>query len=138
MAGFWETLEEFPEPSISFAEVALGLVCWQSAPKEIYFIDESPEGLEGLSKSFGLSEARIPIPESLRPRKRKENEANRGTCTHCGVVASSQWRKGPQGYRTVCNACGLRWARCVRKLRKVGPIQKTTSFQSVVCSKPPK
>eukprot|EP00741_Cyanophora_paradoxa_P012439 tig00020610_g12018.t1 len=32
-------------------------------------------------------------------------------CHHCGTRCTSQWRKGPHGINTLCNACGLRWKR---------------------------
>ncbi|ORE15371.1 SET domain-containing protein [Rhizopus microsporus] len=34
-----------------------------------------------------------------------------GPCTDCHTVDTPQWRRGPHGYRTLCNACGLRWAK---------------------------
>jgi len=36
-------------------------------------------------------------------------------CTDCGSTESPEWRKGPAGPKTLCNACGLRWAKQVRK-----------------------
>ncbi|KAH9461030.1 hypothetical protein MJO28_009822 [Puccinia striiformis f. sp. tritici] len=32
-------------------------------------------------------------------------------CLDCGVTQSPEWRKGPQGRKTLCNACGLRYAK---------------------------
>ncbi|KAG5548447.1 hypothetical protein RHGRI_013956 [Rhododendron griersonianum] len=33
-------------------------------------------------------------------------------CTHCGISSKStpMMRRGPAGPRTLCNACGLKWA----------------------------
>lgn len=36
-------------------------------------------------------------------------------CTECHVEESPEWRKGPKGPKTLCNACGLRWAKKFRK-----------------------
>ncbi|MQL98703.1 hypothetical protein Taro_031407 [Colocasia esculenta] len=36
----------------------------------------------------------------LQPRRR---------CTHCGVDRTPQWRAGPMGAKTLCNACGVRY-----------------------------
>lgn len=36
-------------------------------------------------------------------------------CAECRVVESPEWRKGPKGPKTLCNACGLRWAKKSRK-----------------------
>ncbi|KAF7828925.1 GATA transcription factor 5-like [Senna tora] len=30
-------------------------------------------------------------------------------CTHCGVHKTPQWRTGPLGAKTLCNACGVRF-----------------------------
>ncbi|CAI9768526.1 unnamed protein product [Fraxinus pennsylvanica] len=30
-------------------------------------------------------------------------------CTHCEVTETPQWREGPMGPRTLCNACGVRY-----------------------------
>ncbi|KAL6052519.1 white collar 2 type of transcription factor [Balamuthia mandrillaris] len=32
-------------------------------------------------------------------------------CLECGSTDTPGWRRGPQGIRTLCNACGLRYAR---------------------------
>ncbi|KAB5595984.1 GATA zinc finger domain-containing protein 8 [Ceratobasidium theobromae] len=36
-------------------------------------------------------------------------------CTVCSRTDSPQWRKGPHGPNTLCNSCGLSWARTQRK-----------------------
>ncbi|KAG6505629.1 GATA transcription factor 7-like [Zingiber officinale] len=30
-------------------------------------------------------------------------------CTHCGIQKTPQWRAGPTGPKTLCNACGVRY-----------------------------
>ena len=30
-------------------------------------------------------------------------------CSHCGVQKTPQWRAGPLGAKTLCNACGVRF-----------------------------
>ncbi|KAJ6149101.1 hypothetical protein N7471_000300 [Penicillium samsonianum] len=32
-------------------------------------------------------------------------------CSDCGTADSPEWRKGPNGPKTLCNACGLRWSK---------------------------
>ena len=32
-----------------------------------------------------------------------------------GTLESPEWRKGPNGPKTLCNACGLRWAKKEKK-----------------------
>ncbi|CAJ0626598.1 12494_t:CDS:2 [Entrophospora sp. SA101] len=54
---------------------------------------------------------------SSRPRKKKKQkvEEEEYVCTDCGTVESPEWRKGPLGPKTLCNACGLRWAKKTKK-----------------------
>lgn len=30
-------------------------------------------------------------------------------CQHCGAEKTPQWRAGPMGSKTLCNACGVRY-----------------------------
>ncbi|KAG0150470.1 hypothetical protein CROQUDRAFT_652401 [Cronartium quercuum f. sp. fusiforme G11] len=41
-------------------------------------------------------------------------------CTSCGVQNSPEWRKGPNGVKSLCNACGLRFSRAQARKSKVG------------------
>lgn len=36
-------------------------------------------------------------------------------CEFCGIIDPVGWRKGPHGLNTLCNACGLRWAKSNRR-----------------------
>lgn len=36
-------------------------------------------------------------------------------CDECDTRESPEWRKGPNGPKTLCNACGLRWAKWAKK-----------------------
>ncbi|KAG1754311.1 white collar 2 type of transcription factor [Suillus lakei] len=49
-----------------------------------------------------------------RKKIRKMHAAEQYVCVTCGRTDSPEWRKGPQGPKTLCNACGLRWAKQVR------------------------
>jgi hypothetical protein len=45
-------------------------------------------------------------------KRRRKTAASPGqACTSCGRTDSPEWRKGPDGKHTLCNACGLRYAR---------------------------
>ncbi|KAG0661069.1 hypothetical protein C6P46_004176 [Rhodotorula mucilaginosa] len=39
-------------------------------------------------------------------------------CESCGTINSPEWRKGPSGVKSLCNACGLRYARHVSREKK--------------------
>ncbi|OBZ91437.1 hypothetical protein A0J61_00507 [Choanephora cucurbitarum] len=39
-------------------------------------------------------------------------------CKNCDTSKSPEWRRGPNGHKTLCNACGLRYARLMAKHEK--------------------
>ncbi|UZJ55929.1 hypothetical protein CBS101457_005249 [Exobasidium rhododendri] len=39
-------------------------------------------------------------------------------CVSCGTGDSPEWRKGPDGSKSLCNACGLRYSRNISRARK--------------------
>ncbi|CAO3652190.1 unnamed protein product [Mucor fragilis] len=51
--------------------------------------------------------------DKLKPgKKRRSNEDDtERICTDCGRTDAPEWRRGPRGPKTLCNACGLRWAK---------------------------
>ncbi|RLV95776.1 RING finger protein ETP1 [Spathaspora sp. JA1] len=38
------------------------------------------------------------------------------TCQQCSCQETPEWRRGPQGSRTLCNACGLFYSKLIKKL----------------------
>ncbi|KIM79583.1 hypothetical protein PILCRDRAFT_823114 [Piloderma croceum F 1598] len=54
--------------------------------------------------------------DGTRKKKLKKSHADEQyVCFTCGRTDSPEWRKGPHGPKTLCNACGLRWAKQQRK-----------------------
>lgn len=53
-----------------------------------------------------------PLPPK-RVRKRKDETDQ--SCLCCSATETPEWRKGPTGPRTLCNACGLLFAKQCRK-----------------------
>ncbi|KAJ7217166.1 hypothetical protein GGX14DRAFT_602299 [Mycena pura] len=51
-----------------------------------------------------LMRKKKPVPKKAAP-------AEQYVCITCGRTDSPEWRKGPLGPKTLCNACGLRWAK---------------------------
>lgn len=52
----------------------------------------------------------------IRPRKVDQivepaQPVHENKCLECGTTKSPEWRKGPLGPKTLCNRCGLRWAK---------------------------
>ncbi|KAI9753840.1 MAG: hypothetical protein M4579_004968 [Chaenotheca gracillima] len=53
----------------------------------------------------------IPVDKDTRAsadKKKKLKVADEYVCTDCGTLDSPEWRKGPSGPKTLCNACGCR------------------------------
>ncbi|VAH50029.1 unnamed protein product [Triticum turgidum subsp. durum] len=51
-------------------------------------------------------------------------------CSHCGVQKTPQWRAGPEGAKTLCNACGVRY-KSGRLLPEYRPACSPTYVSSV-------
>jgi hypothetical protein len=47
---------------------------------------------------------------SSSDKKKKLKIADEYVCTDCGTLDSPEWRKGPNGPKTLCNACGCKSA----------------------------
>lgn len=66
-----------------------------------------------------ISTSIVPPPASAggaRKHSRKRNRSIDDTvCRHCGTSETPEWRRGPDGARTLCNACGLYHAKMVKK-----------------------
>ncbi|KAK4055054.1 hypothetical protein OIO90_003395 [Microbotryomycetes sp. JL221] len=60
------------------------------------------------------------IEKAKRKARREANKSKNGpiACQSCGIVNSPEWRKGPDGTKSLCNACGLRYARSVARKTK--------------------
>ncbi|EGC28236.1 hypothetical protein DICPUDRAFT_51958 [Dictyostelium purpureum] len=75
------------------------------------------------------------LPPQTRARKKRSTKAeklqkdligikrtyvttpkSKGTyCIFCGTMETPEWRKGPGGHKTLCNACGLHYAKNIKK-----------------------
>eukprot|EP01088_Endostelium_zonatum_P018417 TRINITY_DN5906_c0_g1_i1.p1 TRINITY_DN5906_c0_g1~~TRINITY_DN5906_c0_g1_i1.p1 ORF type:complete len:168 (-),score=16.37 TRINITY_DN5906_c0_g1_i1:69-572(-) len=55
-------------------------------------------------------------PGKRNKKKSRIRETKVGLmCTHCGKTSSPEWRKGPLGRNTLCNACGLYYAKNIKR-----------------------
>ncbi|KAG2424472.1 hypothetical protein HXX76_014524 [Chlamydomonas incerta] len=53
-------------------------------------------------------------PAQQQPSSKKQKATGR-TCLECGATTTPQWREGPMGPKTLCNACGVRYVRSQQK-----------------------
>ncbi|KII85081.1 hypothetical protein PLICRDRAFT_701268 [Plicaturopsis crispa FD-325 SS-3] len=57
-----------------------------------------------------------------RKRSSGQRATPPGKCHSCNIRETPEWRRGPDGARTLCNACGLHYAKLMRKRDKAtGP-----------------
>lgn len=61
-------------------------------------------------------------------RKRKKTSVRYGGCHMCGITESPEWRKGPDGLNTLCNACGLQYAKKLRQMAAQNPTPPASIF----------
>ncbi|KAI8872046.1 hypothetical protein GQ42DRAFT_177452 [Ramicandelaber brevisporus] len=54
-------------------------------------------------------------------RRRVRKPAESSLCHECGTTQSPEWRKGPAGPKTLCNACGLRYAKVLKSTGDQAP-----------------
>ena len=67
-------------------------------------VDQRNDGEDGKSAYGG--------PDT---KKRRGRVAPPGRCHSCNRAETPEWRRGPDGARTLCNACGLHYAKLTRK-----------------------
>jgi len=70
-----------------------------------------------------LTNSRIRKP--FHKRRPAHMDKNMLFCHFCGRKDTPEWRKGPAGPATLCNACGLQWAKKMRAQRSGSSLAKT-------------
>lgn len=69
---------------------------------------------------------KLPVPVQVKvPKKRGRKKKEDTQCTHCGLTHTPEWRRGPDGTRTLCNACGLYY---LKLCKKFGPRDASNEF----------
>lgn len=78
----------------------------------------NPHRFEEVSRSKEVSESNLmntkenPVKRKLKlhfklPQQSGATETRK--CSHCGTKSTPEWRKGPMGPSTLCNACGVKY-----------------------------
>lgn len=63
-------------------------------------------------------------------RSSSQEPVSHRKCTHCEITKTPQWREGPMGPKTLCNACGVRY-RSGRLFPEYRPAASPTFVASV-------
>jgi len=81
----------------------------------------------------GMSDKRQITFVEFKPPVYKRTKGGDGEsqycCYQCGSRSSPEWRRGPEGPKTLCNACGIRYSKKLQLERKEkNTTRKRTSF----------
>ncbi|XVE67050.1 hypothetical protein DITRI_Ditri08aG0129000 [Diplodiscus trichospermus] len=88
-------------------------------------VSDSSSSLSSSSNSssgFSMTSTQVQNPDFTEPPTKKQNKKRafeasglssgntfQRRCSHCQVQKTPQWRTGPLGAKTLCNACGVRY-----------------------------
>ncbi|KAL8204732.1 hypothetical protein R6Q57_010355 [Mikania cordata] len=88
---------------------ALKTISEISIPVKIRSKLQSGSGL--ITNSWSKSLKQFPFRKVKKKRRlAKQHDVNKvKKCHHCAITKTPQWREGPMGPRTLCNACGVRY-----------------------------
>lgn len=82
---------------------------------------------DSMKQPYGMTEVKKRRGVSLEPSlfvaatcpmnhtNKLQRAAPPGRCHSCNRIDTPEWRRGPDGARTLCNACGLHYAKLERK-----------------------
>lgn len=81
-------------------------------PGDVYLVRKNPkrEKRTPRKESPPSPSPAIYLVRKKKPSKKPWRPRNTGQrCLHCGTTSTPQWREGPLGRHTLCNACGVRF-----------------------------
>jgi len=100
----------------AFRNIGNGVGISTGYANEMFF--EDPQN-SGLHSSEDLHKRGKRSSEEGPRRRRTVYTSHRNLhCFMCGVTETPEWRRGPNGDHTLCNACGLHYAKSLRKQRR--------------------
>ncbi|KAK9459894.1 uncharacterized protein V1516DRAFT_665406 [Lipomyces oligophaga] len=108
----------------SVAVQAPGLVLRNFSPERITTMPIAAQSLPPSSSTVsvpvvGVSTSVViaggPPPSSIPVSRKRYRGSQPSRCRQCGITETPEWRRGPDGARTLCNACGLHHAKMLRK-----------------------
>lgn len=115
-----ETHEQFRKESSGslpiLTRAAIQLCSNESTKPSIDGIRIVPPNTESITSKIRAHS--IDSDASFTPPKKQKvvvKQPLRTSCKECGNTETPEWRKGPDGPRTLCNACGLRFGKLLRK-----------------------
>ncbi|KAH7091714.1 hypothetical protein BKA62DRAFT_724202 [Auriculariales sp. MPI-PUGE-AT-0066] len=93
-------------------------------------MDSAPEEASSISSTWvGPERSQPPAPTPTHPSEPRRKKRKPGVCVKCGTQDTPEWRKGPDGTKNFCNACGLRYAKEVGDSERVATVAASGSSQ---------
>ncbi|KAK9667590.1 hypothetical protein K7432_017649 [Basidiobolus ranarum] len=78
--------------------------------------EEEPSKLEDEDMKYIRDKRSLLSNSKSKYQKRTRNGSSQPRrCHACNSTETPEWRRGPDGARTLCNACGLHYAKLTRK-----------------------
>ncbi|KXZ48880.1 hypothetical protein GPECTOR_24g169 [Gonium pectorale] len=74
--------------------------------------------VEVVADSDDVKRQRFVEEQPAAPMRRTGKLVSGRTCVECGATQTPQWREGPAGPKTLCNACGVRYGRAQQRANK--------------------
>eukprot|EP01098_Paradermamoeba_levis_P004350 TRINITY_DN1871_c0_g1_i1.p1 TRINITY_DN1871_c0_g1~~TRINITY_DN1871_c0_g1_i1.p1 ORF type:complete len:183 (-),score=36.74 TRINITY_DN1871_c0_g1_i1:172-720(-) len=70
--------------------------------------------------------------EAVSNRKRRRPASEHQICFSCGATQTPEWRRGPDGKASLCNACGLYFAKMKKKENKMKESQDRVKISNLL------
>ncbi|TDL23758.1 hypothetical protein BD410DRAFT_838764 [Rickenella mellea] len=105
----------------------------QSATFGLQILEGNPPHPSPVERQPSIDRTPEKTPEaapagSSKRQPKVESTPDGQTCLGCGATSTPEWRRGPLGPRTLCNACGLVYAKLIKKRsREVGANSVTSA-----------
>ncbi|PRP81400.1 hypothetical protein PROFUN_11021 [Planoprotostelium fungivorum] len=105
-----ELRPESPEPSRKKMKTEATAIPTEHFPTAI-LIPTTATPSKGQAPTLLNSERK----RTRRARAKASPDARTLSCRACGETKTCEWRRGPDGFKSLCNACGIHYAKIVRK-----------------------
>eukprot|EP01098_Paradermamoeba_levis_P006165 TRINITY_DN2560_c0_g1_i1.p1 TRINITY_DN2560_c0_g1~~TRINITY_DN2560_c0_g1_i1.p1 ORF type:complete len:186 (-),score=36.41 TRINITY_DN2560_c0_g1_i1:285-842(-) len=95
-----------------------------SGKKRKSSLDEEQKGLKEKSQlQFHQFQYTVKPKQIRNPKTRRLTDDPNQACRMCGRTDTPEWRRGPDGYASLCNICGLKYAKKIKREMETGKNQ---------------
>ncbi|KIO34492.1 hypothetical protein M407DRAFT_63874, partial [Tulasnella calospora MUT 4182] len=77
-------------------------------------MEQAEKDMRTITQKRTLSQGGV-LPSSKTKYKKRSRATPPGKCHSCFSTETPEWRRGPDGARTLCNACGLHYAKMMKR-----------------------